>query len=442
MQATVPGPHGSPLIGRKNERAIVRATLTHLEVRLLTLTGPGGVGKTRLAIELTVELAPQYADGAYFISLADLHDPEQVLPSIAHALGLRDDELASLVERLHVRLASAELLLTLDNLEHIAAAGPDLTRLLEACPGVRILATSRIPLGVEGEQVLSVPPLQTPGRSPLPSLDELRKNESVQLLAHVAQAVDPGFALTEANAADVAEICTRLEGLPLAIELAALRLQVLSLTALLERLSVPLAVLTRNDPHLPHRQRTLRATIAWSYDLLDPLSQTLFRCLAVFSNGCDATAVEVVCGGLPDGETPTSIVLDSLCALLNFGFLRREVVAGAPRFVMPETIREYAKEQLEASGEQEASQRRHAVFFLALAEDAMPALLGPDQAAWLDRLQTEHHNLRAAFRWSIAQDPELALQLAAALWRFWYARGHIREGRIWLERTLATGRGR
>jgi predicted ATPase/DNA-binding CsgD family transcriptional regulator len=442
MEATVPVPHRSPLIGRDAERAIAWEALIGQSVRLLTLTGPGGVGKTRLALELTIELAPLHADGANFVSLAELRDPEQVLPSIAQALGLNDDGLSPLVERLHMRLAAAEILLTLDNLEQVATAAPDLERLLESCPHVRILATSRMPLQVAGEHVLPVPPLQTPGPTAPLSLAELSKNESVRLLVQVAQSVDPGFALTKANAADVAEICTRLEGLPLAIELAALRLQVLSLATLRERLSRPLAVLTRRDPHLPPRQQTLRATIAWSYDLLDPPGQALFRCLAVFSNGCDAIAVEAVCGSLTNRETETTNALDALGTLLNVGFLRREVVADAPRFIMPETISEYAREQLQVLGEEEAARHRHASYFLSLAAEAMPALLGPDQEAWLKRLQTEHRNLQAALRWSIAHDPELALQLAAALWRFWYARGHIREGCNWLERTLATRAGK
>jgi non-specific serine/threonine protein kinase len=429
------------MIGREAELAWVRAAIGRPAVRLLTLTGPGGVGKTRLALELTAELAPEFPDGAYFVSLAELDDPALVLPAIAQTIGLRHGDSSPIADRLHAKLAPGTLLLTLDNLEHVAAVAPELVQLLAACPGVTILVTSRSPLGVEGEHVLPIPPLPIPDLTRNPTLAELGANEAVTLLVQRARVADPNFALTQANAADVARICALVEGLPLALELAAVRLQVLSPAALLERLASPLGVLTRGDPSLPKRHQTLRATIAWSENLLSPLGRALLRQLSVFAGGCSAVAAEAMWSD-PERSIAPCEVLDCLAELLDHGFLRREMVAGEPRFVMPELICEYALERLEESGEAEAAQRPHATYFLNLSEEAAPAMLGPDQEAWVARLETEHHNLRAALRWSLAHEPAVALQLAQALWRFWYIRGHLREGRRWLERTLATGAGR
>lgn len=438
--ATVPFSH-SPLIGRAAEWASVRATLKRPNVRLLTMTGPGGVGKTRLALELTAELAPEYPDGAHFVSLAEVGDPALVLAAIAHTIGLRNDDSLPIAERLHAKLAAAKILLTLDSLEHVAAVAPELVRLLKVCPRMRILATSRSPLGVESEHVLPVPPLPIPDLTRDPTLQELGTNEAVKLLVQRAQVIAPDFALTEANAPYVARICALLDGLPLALELAAVRLQVLSPAALLERLSSPLDVLTRDDPNLPKRHQALRETIAWSEDLLSPVSRALLRQLSVFAGGCGAAAAEAICSD-PERRISPCKVLDCLAELLDHGFLRREIVAGEPRFVMPEMICEYALERLAASGEDEAAHRRHATYFLNLVEEAAPAMLGPDQEVWVARLETEHHNLRAALRWSLAHEPDVALRLAAGLWRFWYIRGYLKEGQCWLERALATGAAR
>ena len=421
MKATTPVSL-APLIGRERERAWVRAALQQPNVRLLTLTGAGGVGKTRLARVLTAELAHQFPDGAYFVSLAELGDPTLVLPAIAHAIGLRDDDSSPIAEQLSAKLGSAKILLTLDNLEQVRAVALELVQLLDACPGVTILTTSRAPLGVAREHVLRVPPLTVPDFARRTSVAQLRNNEAVRLLVQRAQAADPSFALSEANAADVARICVLLNGLPLALELAAARLQVLSPAVLLERLSAPLDVLTCGNVRLPERQQTLRATIAWSDNLLSPMGRTMFRQLSVFAGGCAAAAAEAICCDPEWGVAPCS-VLDGLAELLDQGLLRREMVAGEPRFILSEMIREYAVEGLEASGETQATHRRHATYFLSLAEEASSALRGRDQEVWLARLETERHNLRVALRWSLAHDPAMALQFAAALWRFWYDRG-------------------
>jgi predicted ATPase/DNA-binding CsgD family transcriptional regulator len=431
----------APLIGREAERAFVRSALGRPNVRFLTLTGPGGIGKTRLALELTAELASEYDDGALVVYLRELADPELVLPAIARTIGLRGDGSYPIAERLHARLASAKMLLTLDNLEHVSVVTPELEQLLEACPGIKILATNRTPLRVADEQVLQVPPLQTPNLSRPPPLAELRQNEAVRLLVQRARFVDPGFAVTRANAQDIAAICARLEGLPMAIELAASRLRELSPAVLRKRLATSLTLLTQNEPGLPRHQLTLRASLALSDDLLSPSHRAIFHRLSVFASGFDATAAEVVCGGSAGGGTLSAQVLDGLAKLIDYGLLNREIVAGEPRFTMPETICEYALERLEASGEAETTRRRHAAYFLTLAEEAAPALIGPDQEAWLIRLDRDHQNLRAALRWSLAHDPALSLRLASALWRFWYAQGHIQEGRRWLDRVISTGTG-
>jgi predicted ATPase/DNA-binding CsgD family transcriptional regulator len=439
VKATTPGSL-APLIGRERERASVRATLQQPNVRLLTLTGAGGVGKTRLARVLTAELAHQFPDGAYFVSMAELGDPTLVLPAIAHTIGLRDDDSSPIAEQLSAKLDSARILLTLDNLEQVRPVALELVQLLDACPRLTILTTSRAPLGVAREHVLRVPPLAVPDFAKRTTVAQLRNNEAVRLLVQRAQVADPSFALSEDNAVAVARICVLLKGLPLALELAAARLQVLSPAALLERLSAPLEILTGDDVRLPERQQTLRATIAWSDNLLSPMGRTLFRHLSVFTGGCTAVAAEAVCFDSEWGGAPCA-VLDGLAELLDQGLLRREMVAGEPRFIIPEMIREYALEGLEASDETQAAQRRHATYFLSLAEEASPALRGRNQEVWITRLETERHNVRVALRWSLAHDPDMALRLAAALWRFWYDRGHRREARHWLTRTLATAAG-
>lgn len=429
------------LIGRESERAFAWAVLTRPGNRLLTLTGPGGVGKTRLARALTVDLAPEFAEGVHFIPLGDLRDPDLVLSTIASTIGIHHTGSSPIAERVHAKLASAEMLLVLDNLEQVAAAASDLAAMLDACPGVRILATSRTPIHVRFERVLPVLPLPVPDLAWLPPLEHLGRNESIRLLVQRVQVVDPEFTLTEANAADLAEICARLDGLPLTIELAAARLQVLSPAALVARLASPLTVLAQSDANLPKRQETLRDTIAWSEDLVSSSSQTLFRCLSVFAGSYATEAAEAVCGQTPDCHTPSSAVLDGLTELLHAGLHYRDVVADEPRFTMPNTICEYALEKLEATGDAEQGHRRHAAYFRGMAEEAALGLLGQEQVVWLNRLHIEHDNVRGALRWAAGNDPQTHLRLAAALWRFWYLGGSLREGRRWLESALATCAG-
>jgi predicted ATPase/DNA-binding CsgD family transcriptional regulator len=428
----------SSFVGRHAERAFIHDVLVKPDVRLLTLTGPGGVGKTRLAMALIAELAPEFVDGADFVALRELRDADLVLAAIARAIGMPAYGATPVFERLCSRLADADLLLVLDQLEHDAAATPDLVRLLEACPWVTILVTSRTPLHVDWELVFPLTPLQIPDLDRLPTLEDLRENEAVKLLVQRAQAADPAFALTEANAAEIAEICARLGGVPVAIELAAARLQVFSPAALLERLYTRVAVFARGDPQIPLLQQTLHNVIAWSDRLISAASRSVFYRLSVFANGCDAAAAEAICVDPPANQTLSNSVLDALAELLDHGLLQQEVAAGEPRFMMSETIREYARERLEATGKSETTHRRHALYFLAVAEEMAAELLGPDQEIVLARFDREHHNIRAALEWSLAQAPTIGLRLATELWRFWYARGCFIEGQRCLEGALAT----
>lgn len=431
----------APIVGRQDEIARASQLLHQPSVRWLTFLGPGGVGKTRLAIELAVQA--QIARGAVcFVALASLRDPALVLPTIAQALGIADQDGGQLHDLLRERLNGQRLLLVLDNMEQIAAAAPTMMELVDACPGVTILATSRAPLHLPAEKVLRVSPLAVPDLAHLPPPADLAGTGAISLFIDRARVVDPGFMLSAANAATVAEICARVDGLPLAIELAAIRLQVLSLTSLLERLSNRLTLLTRGSRDLPDRQRTLRATIGWSDDLLGPVERALLRSLAVFAGGCDTVAVENVCAGwVATGALGERIsLLDALAELLDNGLLQRHSSGGEPRFAMLETIQEYALEQLEISGNAGDLRQQHATYYLALAEEAEIELGGADQRRWLDRLEIEHDNIRAVLAWAVHHhEDEIALRLAAALWKFWWLRGHLVEGQGWFDRVLDRG---
>ncbi|HJZ45636.1 MAG TPA: helix-turn-helix domain-containing protein, partial [Roseiflexaceae bacterium] len=383
-------------IGRDRERMLVRVLLRRAEVRLLTLTGPGGAGKTRLALQAAAELSDDFADGVVFVGLASISDPALVIPTIAKALGVSDagDHLMSV--RVSGALQNKQLLLLLDNFEQVLPAAPDIAALLAVAPGVKVLVTSRAALHLSWEHEFTVPPLAVPNPGMLPALDQLWQYDAVQLFVTRAQAVSHDFALTDDNAAIVADICRRLDGLPLAIELATARVKVFSPLALLARLDRRLALLTDGPHDMPARQQTLRATIDWSYNLLAPAERTLFAALGVFAGGCTIELAEAVV----QFAAPTagrSHILDGLVSLTSQSLLQHaQGQAGEPRFVMLETIREYALEQLGASGQAPAIRRTHAEVFLALAEAGAAALEGAEQGAWLGRLEQEHDNLRAA----------------------------------------------
>ncbi len=435
----------SRLIDREQELAQARAQLMRQDVGLVTLTGPGGVGKTRLALEVAAELAPQFAVGAAFISLASLTDPTLVLPTVARGLGLTETGTEGVLnERLLEYLRPREVLLVLDNTEHlIATTAPLAAQALSLAPRLKLLVTSREPLRVRDEQIVPVQPLALPDPAQVPDLANLAETPSVALFVERAREANPAFALTADNAATIVELCQRLDGLPLALELAAARLSLLTPSALLQRLSHRLPLLSRGARDLPQRQQTLRTTIAWSYDLLEAGEQHLFRRLAVFVGGFTLEAVQAICfpdapGVQVDDEGAT---LEQLAELLDKSLVQgQQGTHGEPRFSMLETIREYAGEQLVTSGEEAAVQEQHVQYFLRLAEDAMPHLSRPaERENWLERLESDDANLRVALAWCEAKPDavETGLRLAGALSMYWFLRGSLHEGRTWLEALLA-----
>jgi predicted ATPase/class 3 adenylate cyclase len=409
-------------VGRAREMEQIMEALA--ATRLLTLTGPGGTGKTRLSIQVGMELLGMFEHGVFFVPLASIEDAALVPSTIAHTLGLAE-ETRPIMETLTEHLRDKEMLLILDNFEQITEAAPAVSDLLHAAPRLKCLVTTRAVLHVTGEQEYPVPPLQLPDVEHLPPLDVLTQYEAVSLFIQRAKGVHPGFAVTDENAPAVAEICTRLDGLPLAIELAAARVRVLSPDAILERLQHRLVLLTGGARDLPRRQQTLRDAIGWSYDLLDEPERVLFARLSTFVGGCSLEASEAVCA--PDLGID---ILDGLSSLVDKSLLRRlDTEAGEPRFRMLQVMREYAMERLDEGKEFEEVQGRHAEFFLALGEEAEQHLLGPDQAQWLDTVELEHDNIRSAIEWFKRNDVTRALRLAAATWRFWQIRGFLQEGR-------------
>jgi predicted ATPase/transcriptional regulator with XRE-family HTH domain len=416
-------------------------------VRLLTLTGPGGVGKSRLALQLARLVQGRFQDGAVFVGLASIQDATLVMPAIAHTLGQAGGNARGISAGVTEALLYKRLLLVLDNFEQVLGAAPAIVELLEACVNLKILVTTRAPLRVQGEQEFLVPPLRLPDPARLPDPSRLSSYDAVRLFLERARSVEPHFTLTEVNAPAVAEICCRLDGLPLALELAAARSRLLSPRAMLPHLEQRLEVLIGGPRDLPARQRTLRATIAWSYNLLEPAERQLFWRLSVFVGGFSLAAAQSIAGGrrspgtgprqgdrAQDPPALTALegeVFQLLESLLAMSLVQRESQAdGDERFSLLETIREFALERLAESGEERALRRRHANAYLTFAERARQELFGPHQTTWLARLEAEQGNLRAAFdTWESEQKPELALRLLEALHWVWLVHGHLTDGR-------------
>jgi len=445
-------PQATPLVGREAEAEQAGALLDEARVRLLTLTGPGGIGKTRLALQVAAERLERYRDGVVFVPLAEVSDPEQVVVVIAQALGVHEQGGQPLLEQLQTTLKPRELLLVLDNFEQVVAAAPAVGAILAAAPDVQALVTSRETLKLYGEQEFPVPPLTLPEAGRVLPLERLAQFEAVRLFIERAQAVRPDFAVTAENAPYIAEICARLDGLPLALELAAARSKLFPPKALLARLDQRLRLLSGGPRDLPARQQTLTNAIAWSYDLLDAAEQVVFTRLAVFVGGCTLEAAEAVVGdeaGAGESElaayVPREAVLDGLSALVDRSLVRQvEGKDGEPRFVMLETIRAFALERLAASGEEQALRNRHAQYFHDKTEHHMLWFCGPDLPAWLSRYQAAWPNIRAAIDWSLAGgDPGVAVAMLGAYnsYSFWSQAPLFSEALALIQRALHSGAG-
>jgi predicted ATPase/DNA-binding CsgD family transcriptional regulator len=415
--ALTSAPQPTRLVGREDDLDRLAALLRKSDVRLLTISGPGGVGKTRVALALGEQVEAEFADGTIFVSLGSLSSPELVPPTIARAVGLLGSD-GDLLAGLRLHLRRSELLLLLDNFEHVSEAAPFLVELIGACPRLKIAATSRARLRVSGEHEFPLAPLS--------------RELAAELFLERARAVQPALEIDEATRLAADAIGVQLDGLPLAIELAAARVKLLAPAALLDRLGQRLELLTAGPRDLPQRQQTLRNTIDWSYELLDDRERAVFRRLAVFVGGCSLDAAEEVAA-----KAGVDAVLEGIASLVDKNLLRQAVgPGGAPRLAMLETIREYALERGGETADQDEARRSHASHYLRLAEAAEPKLGGPEQVAWLNALDVDHGNFRAALAFLVAEDANVALRLGGALCGFWLERGYLAEGRGWLEAAL------
>lgn len=449
-RSNLPAQH-TPLIGREQAATAACTLLRRLPVRLVTFIGTGGIGKTSLALQVARDLDTDFAHGVCFVSLAPISDPDLVIPTIAQEFGLKEIGHQVLLDLLKASLTNKHLLLLLDNFEQILTAAPSLSLLLEACPHLKILVTSRASLHLHSEHEFPVPPLDLPDLTHLPTSEELSQIAAVALFLQRTQAVKPDMQLTTANVRAIAEICVRLDGLPLAIELAAARMKLFPPQALLARLGSRLQVLTSGTQDAPTRQQTLRNTIAWSYHLLNAQEQQLFRQLSVFVGGCSLQAVEAVCCLL--GENHTETVLDGITSLIDKSLLHQtEQESEEPRFLMLETIREYGVECLGASGEEAVVQLAHARYYQMFSAQGGSQVwrgIWTQQVTWLKWFEREHDNIRAALRWLLEQaekrsdqtSREIAMRMGVILQPFWRGHGHLSEGYYWLKRILENSEG-
>ncbi len=433
----------TPFVGQEKEIAAVAELLNREDVRLVTIIGPGGIGKTRLAVEVARAICANFPGGIHFVPLSPVSNPGMVASAIVQTLKIKETGAQTPLELLRKAFQDSltePTLLLLDNFEHLISEAPTVADLLAMAPNLKILVTSRAALRVYGEYEFPVPPLALPDPQTAPNLEALQQFPAIALFVQRARAAKPDFALDKQNAAAVTEICARLDGLPLAIELAAARVKVLSPAAMRTRLASRLQLLTGGARDLPQRQQTLRDAIDWSYDLLTPAEQRLFRRLAVFVGGCTLESVEAICDAKQDLDLD---LLDGMTSLVNKSLVQQvEQPNAESRFVMLETIREYAREKLETSSEEVAVRRAHAAYCLVLAEEDTSSPAPDEQQTWVERFTAENDNFRAALDWLIATgNADWGLRLGAGLFHFWETREFLAEGRDWLSKLLAIPAG-